>query len=73
MTSIVSIYTNDSTVQDGFIHLFVDKFNRLSQGKVQGQKLPIHPMRELFAVSLSRICIGLHENFIHEGIVRNIL
>ena len=55
VTSIVSIYTGGETVQGGPAHWFASKFDRLSQRKVQGQKLPI--LCRNYPLSLSQVIL----------------
>ena len=69
VTSIVSVYTNGRTVQSGTAHWSASKPDRLSQGKVQGQKLPI--LCRNYPLFLSWICRVLSAStiayFIHGG------
>ncbi|KAI8555655.1 hypothetical protein RHMOL_Rhmol05G0190300 [Rhododendron molle] len=67
--SVVSVYIGGGTVQSRTAHWSASKPDRLSQGKVPGQKPPI--LCRNYPLSLSRVsfvlCTSIPANFIHGG------
>lgn len=68
MRLLVSVYTDDRTVQDGTIHWSASKPDRFSQAEGSMPKAT-YPRRDYPLYLVSEFSVSFSANFIHGGIV----
>lgn len=66
MKLVVSVHTDDETVQDGTIHWSTSKSDRFSQGEGSMPKAT-YPRRDYPLYLVSEFSVSFSANFIHGG------